>query len=205
MACYRSYMDESLKIEGPSGVLEARFTAPDNQRLAVLCHPHPLYGGSMDDGVLGTLRTALSASGIGALRFNFRGVGMSAGQHDGNGGEVEDLKAVLAWSHARHPDCRILLGGYSFGASTICQLLAEGNSVELERVLLVAPPVGGLPTPAPDGQVLTDVFAGDADQFVDQDALSRWDCVHLHTLAGADHFFSGHWHELEAKIRAALT
>lgn len=204
MACYRSDMDESLKIEGPSGVLEARLTASDNQRLAVLCHPHPLYGGSMNDGVLGTLSAALAATGTGTLRFNFRGVGMSAGQHDGNGGEVEDLKAVLAWSRARHPDCRILLGGYSFGASTICQLLAEGNSAELERVLLVAPPVGGLPTPAPDGQVPTDVFAGDADPFVDQDALSSWDSVSLHTLTGADHFFSGQWDELEAKIRAAL-
>lgn len=213
-ACYCANMNQPLTIpltiEGPTGALEASLTrtdstGTDSSRLAVLCHPHPLYGGSMNDGILGILETALLATGTDCLRFNFRGVGSSAGQHDGNGGEVEDLKAVIAWVHSERAGGRLLLGGYSFGASTVCRLLAEAHPAELERVVLVAPPVGNLPVPAPDGRVPVDVFSGDADPYVDQQVLATWNTVNRHTLKGADHFFGGYWTELEAEVRAALS
>ncbi len=202
-------MSESQSIDGPAGALEARLTGSATGQIAVLCHPHPLYGGSMDDGVLGILADALAAARISALRFNFRGVGASAGRHDGNGGEAEDLAAVIAWIRAHHPEAHLLLGGYSFGASTVCQLLAdrllaEEGGAGFERVLLVAPPVGNLPVPPPDGRVPVDVFAGDADPFIDQAALGTWENVSLHILPGADHFFGGAWNELQVEIAASL-
>lgn len=198
-------MSKRLSIDGPAGTLEAKLTEPANEHIAVLCHPHPLYGGSMDDGVLGVLADALAAAEISSLRFNFRGVGASAGQHDGNGGEVEDLLAVINWIHAQHPGANLLLAGYSFGASTVCRFLEEQGTTGVERVLLVAPPVGNLPVPSPDGSVPVNVFVGDADPFVDQAALSAWgQQVTLHTLSGADHFFAAHWNELRTEIDAAL-
>ena len=200
-------MPGNLTISGPAGGLEARLTEPAGHgitRMAVLCHPHPLYGGSMDDGVLGVVADALLAEGCHVLRFNFRGVGASDGQHDGNGGEVADLAAVLDWVRASHLQAPILLGGYSFGASTVCRLLNDTGAAGLERVLLIAPPLGRLPVPQPGGGVRADVFAGDADPFIDHSALQSWDSVTLHRLPGADHFFSGHWQALQAQVRSSL-
>ena len=207
LPCYLAAMNELLNIAGPAGNLEARLGGPDVDvpaRLAILCHPHPLYGGSMDDMVLGTVASALAAEGIASLRFNFRGVGASDGHHDGKGGEVGDLEAVLDWARTRYPDASLLLGGYSFGASTVCSLLEQKKHPTLERVILVAPPVGNLPAPEPDGSVRTDVFAGDADAFVDQSALAAWQHAEVHLLSGTDHFFAGRWQDLEAEVRAAL-
>jgi len=210
VAWYGGPMHKSLTIPGPAGKLEARLTSgganPEEtpNRLAVLCHPHPLYGGSMDDMVLGVLAESLESAGIASLRFNFRGVGASDGAHDGNGGEVADLEAAIAWAIDTYPNARLALGGYSFGASTVCRLLAQGDLPALERVLLIAPPVGNLPAPAPDGSVPTDVFAGDADPFVDQSALATWAHARLHLITGADHFFGGRWQDLAGEIGAAL-
>ena len=198
-------MNEVLAIPGPAGNLEARLSGSEEpEQLAILCHPHPLYGGSMDDMVLDVLASALAGQGISSLRFNFRGVGASEGAHDGNGGEAEDLAAAIAWASARYPDARLTLGGYSFGASTVCRLLSEDAPVNLQRVLLIAPPVGNLPVPEPDARFNTDVFAGDADAFVDQNALAAWRHAEVHLLPGADHFFGGRWQELEAAIDSVL-
>jgi alpha/beta superfamily hydrolase len=158
----------------------------------------------MDDGVLDVLARALETHGIASLRFNFRGVGGSEGQHDGAGGEIEDLRSVLAWIQEAHPEADVLLGGYSFGASTVCRLLAGGGFPDVERILLVAPPVGNLPVPQPDGSKTTDVFVGDADPFVDHSQLAEWTSARLHILPGADHFFGGQWQALEASIGAVL-
>ncbi len=209
-AWYFEIMNELLTIAGTAGGLEARLAGPQADgaslsRLAILCHPHPLYGGSMDDMVLGILAGALQSADIACLRFNFRGVGGSGGTHDGNGGEIEDLDAVIGWASETHPDARLTLGGYSFGASTICRLLDEHDQPEqLERVLLVAPPVGNLPAPEPDGRVRTDVFAGDADPFVDHRALAGWRHAEVHLLSGADHFFGGHAQALTEQITGVL-
>jgi alpha/beta superfamily hydrolase len=199
-------MKEVLNIAGPAGTLEGRLTGPDEplSALAILCHPHPLYGGSMDDMVLDVLAGVLEHMGIACLRFNFRGVGASAGSHDGNGGEAEDLAAVIGWAGATYPEASLILGGYSFGASTVCRLLAAGGLPAVERVLLIAPPVGNLPVPEPVNGVPTDVFAGDADAFVDQQALAAWQHAEVHLLPGADHFFGGRWQELAAAIQTAL-
>lgn len=196
---------QRLNLAGPAGALEAELTGPDTGPIAVLCHPHPLYGGSMHDAVLSTLARLLAEQGIAALRFNFRGVGSSEGAHDDGIGELDDLHAVLAWLEAHHPGRAVLLAGYSFGAGIVSRLLADPKSHRIERALLVAPPVGRLQVAAPDGTVPVDVFAGDADAFVDMDALSDWRHARIHVLPGADHFFNGAWQELEHEVRQALS
>jgi alpha/beta superfamily hydrolase len=88
-----------FSIPGPAGALQAKLTGFDAaaEAIAILCHPHPLYGGSMDDLVLTAVAEALAAQHVAIVRFNFRGVGASAGSHSGQGGEVDDLRAVLNW------------------------------------------------------------------------------------------------------------
>lgn len=197
-------LSQRLSLAGPAGAIEAELTGADTGPVAVLCHPHPLYGGSMDDTVLDTVARVLIGRGIAVLRFNFRGVGASAGRHDGGGGEVDDLRAVLGWLAATHPDRPRLLGGYSFGAAVACALLGDPDTAGIERALLVAPPVGRLPVAEPDGRVPVDVFAGEADPFVDRPVLAGWRHARIQLIAGADHFFNGAWSALEQAIRDAL-
>jgi len=196
--------NEHFTLAGPAGFLEAALTGPDSGPVAVLCHPHPLYGGSMDDDVLGVMARVLAERGIASLTFNFRGVGGSDGDHDGGAGEVDDLRAVLAWLESSYPDRPRLLGGYSFGAGVVSRLLADPAIPAVERAMLVALPVGRLAVTEPDGRIPVDVFAGDRDEFVDTEKLSAWQHVRVHLIHGADHFFSGAWAALEAEIRGAL-
>lgn len=192
-----------MQIRGPAGVLEARYDAaasPGGPQ-AVLCHPHPEYGGSLHDGVLERVAGALLDAGVGVLRFNFRGVGGSDGGYDGGPGEVQDLLAAVAWLSETHPGA-LWLGGYSFGAWVAWQALGQGCAPR--HVLLIAPPVGSMEFPERDVGCPVDVLIGDRDDFADPVALSAWRGISLHTVTGADHFFAGHLDTLSAKVRALL-
>lgn len=196
--------DEKLDIAGPAGAIQGALTGGDAGAIAVLCHPHPLYGGSMDDDVLSVAAETLAQVGIGALRFNFRGVGASEGSHDSGVGEVDDLRAVLGWLRDNRPEAEVLLVGYSFGAGVVSRLLAEDGTQGIRQVLLIAPPAGRLPIDEPDGSVPVDVFVGDHDAFADVDVLKAWQHGSIHVLPGADHFFGGHWLALKDAIARAL-
>ena len=105
-----------VNVEGPAGQLEVRVDGDSPGNIgAVLCHPHPLYGGSMDDMVLEAMSRPLLDAGFQVARFNFRGVGHSEGQHDDGKGEVDDVLAVVAWMREQGVE-KVILGGYSFGA-----------------------------------------------------------------------------------------
>jgi uncharacterized protein len=193
-----------LNIPSPAGSLEARLERPatPNGTCAVLCHPHPLYGGSMDDGVLDCLAQALLAAGVTCLRFNFRGVGASSGSYDGGAGEIDDLLAAIAWLEANEQPRELWVGGYSFGAFVAWESLAHGAAPA--RLLLIAPPVGRIPfTPRLPGCPV-DVFAGDQDEFVDQALLAGWAGVNVQLIAGADHFFMGFRDDLRRRIELAI-
>lgn len=106
-----------LDLRGPAGRLEALYEAPAVPRFAaIVCHPHPLYGGTMNNHATYRIARAVRAQGGASLRFNFRGVGRSAGAHDGGRGEAQDASAGLAWLRERHPDLPQLACGFSFGS-----------------------------------------------------------------------------------------
>ena len=201
-----------MQLPGPAGALEVAIdeTASATGRYAILCHPHPQYGGIMHDALLDCLAQALGDSGISCLKFNFRGVGRSEGTHygtqegapDGAAGEVADLCAVADWLHEERSPRSLLLGGYSFGANVVWQALAHG--MPAERALLVAPPIGAMQFPEFTPACPVDVFAGDADQFIDAAALTAWRGINLHRLSGADHFFTGQWQLLRETISGVL-
>lgn len=193
-----------IDIPGPAGALQAHLseTTASDGRYAVLCHPHPQYGGSMDDHVLGILGKALEDSGVACLRFNFRGVGGSEGRSDGQGGEVDDVLAAVAWLQAERAPESLILGGYSFGASMIWQALEKLDTPQ--RVLLIAPPVGVMEFATRELDCPVDVFVGDGDGYVSLSALEAWHGISAHVIGGADHFFGGRWDELAGEIASVL-
>ena len=133
---------ENFLIQGPTGVLEALLVQPDSyvagNPVSVVCHPHPLHGGTMANKVVHIIADAFNKLGITTLRFNFRGVGHSAGRYDNGEGEVDDLVAVTDWLKERYPEAPIWLAGFSFG-SYVAALAHE--KVSPTKLLLVAPAV----------------------------------------------------------------
>ncbi len=106
-----------LDLDGPAGVLEALYEEPPRPAFAaVVCHPHPLHGGTMHNHATYRLARAVRAAGGASLRFNFRGVGRSQGEYDAGRGEAGDAASALAWLAARRPDLPRLACGFSFGA-----------------------------------------------------------------------------------------
>jgi alpha/beta superfamily hydrolase len=129
---------EAHDIPGPAGILESLLEEPEDrapQMAALVCHPHPLYGGTMHNKVVYRLARGLRRSGAVVLRFNFRGVGRSHGEHAHLAGEIEDARAALDWLRARYPELPYLLAGFSFGARVITRL---GCATDGAAALLVA-------------------------------------------------------------------
>lgn len=135
--------NNELTIKGPAGVLEAVVTPPVEEKakiLVIICHPHPLYGGTMENKVVTTAGRAFHDLGVWHLRFNFRGIGKSSGQYDEARGEIEDLLAVTAWVKQNFPDYKIWLAGFSFGSyiamkvalkETVAQLITIAPAINL--------------------------------------------------------------------------
>ena len=188
---------ERLSIDGPAGPLEAIVEDPGlpGEGYAVLCHPHPLHGGTMDNKVVHTLARAFRETGIPTLRFNFRGVGSSAGTYDHGNGETADADAIAAYGALRWPDRRLLLAGFSFGAFVALRLALERGA---SRLITVAPPVDRMDFSAlavPSCPWL--VVQGDSDEVVDPQRVFAWakSCKpqpKLVVMPGVGHFFHGH-------------
>jgi alpha/beta superfamily hydrolase len=199
---------ESHEIAGPAGRLEALLEEPGEGQplLAVLvCHPHPAYGGTMHNKVVHRLARGLRRAGAVALRFNFRGVGRSAGKHGNFLGEIEDARAALAWLRGRYPDLPFALAGFSFGARVIAHLAC---GMEGARWLLAA----GFPTRYDDQGVLAscrvprffiqsthDIYGprGELEALV----ASLPEPKRLEWIEARDHFFAGGLDALEETVR----
>jgi alpha/beta superfamily hydrolase len=191
-----------LTVEGPVGQLEVIAHMPARAvplAVAVVCHPHPLYEGSMHNKVVHTLCRGLERLNCVALRFNFRGVGASEGAFAEGLGELEDARAICRWARQEWPGQLLGLAGFSFGAAVA---LAAAVSEQPFALVTVAPPVGRLfdrdmTTPSCPWLVVQ----GDEDELVDCELVREW--VHglrpaprLAVLPGADHFFHGRLVEL---------
>lgn len=125
----------NVDVAGPAGRLEALVEGPEGAAFAaVVCHPHPAMGGTMHTHAAYRLAKAVVARGGAALRFNFRGVGRSAGRHDAGRGEADDARAALGWLAAHRPGVPLLACGFSFGAWMA--LLAGGPDARVAGLLL---------------------------------------------------------------------
>jgi len=141
---------ESLLIPGPAGNLEALLEEPadlEPRQAALVCHPHPLYGGTMHNKVVYRAARGLRRSGHVVLRFNFRGVNRSEGSHDNGAGEVDDARAALALLRERYPELPYTLAGFSFG-SRVAVRLAQDHP-EARRAVAI-----GFPAHSPGAETL---------------------------------------------------
>ena len=193
-------------IAGPAGALECATDLPPVAACGtvVLCHPHPQFGGTLDNKVVQTLARAFLQLGYRAVRFNFRGVGASAGHWDDGRGEVDDALAVIAAERAAHPGLPLALGGFSFGgyvaAQAAHQLQAAGQPVQ--RLVLVGPATSRFAMPAavaPD----TVVIHGESDDVVPLAATLDWarpQVLPVIVLPGVGHFFHGQLPLLKGQI-----
>ena len=197
---------------GPPGRLEGRLEEPEDgapaepRGVAVVCHPHPVHGGTMDNAIVVRTARALRSAGLVTLRFSFRGVGNSAGVHDGAGAEEEDVEAALDELARRWPGAPAWAAGYSFGAHTVCGLAAR--SPRIRRVVAVALPVevygaAALASLTQPGLLL---FGG-ADEFGTAAAFRRHlpdppANLRVEEIPGADHFFRGRTPAVEERVRA---
>jgi len=172
-------------VAGPAGRIECAVDEPAGspRGIALIGHPHPLFGGTLDNKVVQTLARAFVELGYAAWRPNFRGVGASEGQHDDGRGEVEDLAAVLAHAQAARP----VLAGFSFGAAMAAKLAAR---VQSERVVLVGTAVTNQAVPPVPAGTL--VIHGEADATIPLAAVLDWarpQELPVLVVPGADHFF----------------
>lgn len=199
-----------VDIQGPAGRLEALYWAPpEGQRaraIAVVCHPHPLFGGTLHNTVVFRTARALHACGLAVLRFNFRGVEKSEGAHDGQGGEELDLLAALEWLGAQHPGAEWWAGGFSFGSRT-AQALAL-REPRIRRVVLIALPVKRFACEGVDRLEQPGfLLFGSQDEYGTLEELrERFPRLpaqlELQQIEGADHYFHGRTPLLEQAVRS---
>lgn len=174
-----------------------------NPPIAVVCHPHPLHGGTLTNKVAHTVAKAFAELGVTSLRFNFRGVGQSHGSFDQGRGEVDDLLAAVDWLRARHPEAPLWLAGFSFGAFVALSGQAPARAA---RLLLVAPPVAMFDFPAEGGvNIPWMVVQGESDEIVGPAEVTTWARQQANApeyvwMDKAGHFFHGRLIELKQRI-----
>ena len=203
-------MNERLRIAGPTGVLEAIVEDTGDSpgaSYAVICHPHPLYGGTMENKVVTTLARALHDAGVATLRFNFRGVGASAGTFDQGAGETADADAVAAWGAERWPGKSLIVAGFSFGAYVALRLALKRSTAYLITVAPAIELLDAHATGTPACPWL--IVQGDADDVVNPKAVIAWaaslnPAPRLVVLPGVGHFFHGHLQELRSAVNSAI-
>jgi alpha/beta superfamily hydrolase len=202
---------ESHHIAGPAGRLEALLEEPEERDpvlAAVVCHPHPLYGGTMHNKVVYRIARALRRQGIVVLRFNFRGVGSSEGEHAHLEGEIEDARVALEWLQEHYPDLPFALAGFSFGARAITRL---GCSIQGAHWLLAA----GYPTSHGSTEYLEacavpKIFVQSTnDQYGPRPALEALyarlrEPKKLLWVEAGDHFFAGALDSFEQQVSQAV-
>lgn len=200
---------ESLSLEGEAGRLEAvlNLGTPEARYACLVCHPHPLYGGTMHSKVVFHAMKALNAFGFPVLRFNFRGVGTSAGEHDYGRGEIADVRVALDYLSGRY-SLPILFAGFSFGAAV--GLRAAVPHPRVEALIALGPPVNA------EGRKYTYemlaesrkpklLLSGGLDQFASPEDLERLfssaaEPKRMVVIPGADHFFAGHLEEMREAL-----
>ena len=203
----RPQATESVLLRGHAGNIEVLIDAPAAVRgVALVCHPHPLFGGANTNKVAHTLARSLRDLGYAALRPNFRGVGKSEGEHDLGIGETEDMLSVISWAQSRWGVSPLALGGFSFGGfvqTRVANRLAEGIAPPRQLVLVgmaagtAADGERHYDTPPVPGSIPTLVIHGENDETVALANVLDWarpQELPVTVIPGADHFFHGRLH-----------
>ena len=196
-----TFISDGFEIEG-------QLAEGDPYKGVVITHPHPLYGGDMDNNVVATVSRAYQKTGATTLRFNFRGVGNSQGNYGDGIGEQKDVRAAVAFL-ANRGLRQIDLAGYSFGAWV--NALAVKNGLEVDNMIMVSPPVAFI-----DFESLTAlrnlklIITGNRDDIAPVEMLKKvypdWNpAARFEVIAGADHFYGGYQDMLEAVLTDFLT
>ncbi|WP_041522515.1 alpha/beta hydrolase [Gilvimarinus agarilyticus] len=207
--------DQLQALAGPAGSLEVSVSAAAEAGtlksaagIAIVCHPHPLHGGTMDNKVVTTLMRTYRDLGVAVVRFNFRGVGASEGDYAEGVGERDDLRAVADSVRRERPQAPLYIAGFSFGAAVVANTC--GQLGPLQHIALVAPPV-----PRYELSQLTElgapasVFQGGQDERVVARDVADWSAslageVSYHEFADAGHFFHGKLSQLKAALTQAV-
>lgn len=204
-----------INFNGPDGRLEGRYhhSRQENAPIALLMHPHPQHGGTMNNRVVFQIFQTFTRNGFSTLRFNFRGVGRSQGSYDEGGGELSDAAAALDWLQATNPDApQCWVGGFSFGAWICMQLLMRRP--EINSFIAMAPPANKYDftflAPCPTSGMI--IHGGD-DTFVPEDSVSALNdklslqkriTIDYRVIPGANHFFDDKVDELSKNVEEYL-
>lgn len=210
---------QSVVIAGPVGKLEALLEEPEGPRPAsfgVVCHPHPLHGGTLDNKVVHTLARALHEFSVPTVRFNYRGVGASEGTYADGMGETEDALAAIEWGRQRWPAADPWLLGFSFGGGVAIRAGARAGA---SLLVTVAPSLdretAAASAEGPSCPWL--IVQGDADDVIDARSVLEWasrlslareaaalPALTVHVLHGAGHFFHGRLLELREAVASFI-
>lgn len=198
-------------IEGPAGLLEAAYHDVGSDDVLLICHPHPLYQGTMNNKVVTYTGKTYMDLGINVMRFNYRGVGKSEGEYGEVSGEVQDGVAVARWLMEHKQPKRLFVAGFSFGAYIAAAIAQELQSnIRVPHLLLIAPSVDNFPfdevTPF---AVPTSVIMGEQDEVVSFASVEEWieglyPPVQFITLSEATHFFHGQLVILRDELKELL-
>lgn len=203
---------EPLQLAGSAGQLEAVADIPAADAapaaFMVICHPHPLHGGTMTNKVVTTLARAAHELAVPTLRFNYRGVGASSGSFDNGKGETDDAIAAIAWGRERWPGAALWLGGFSFGGVVALRASTAAVTGEVARLVTVAPALASHFSSFRDIQVPACpwlIVQGDADEVIDGAAVIEWAAQlrpqpHLRVLPGVGHYFHGQLNALQQQV-----
>lgn len=192
---------ERARVDGDAGAIEVVCNVPPHSRagIALVCHPHPLQGGTLDNKVAQTLAKTFFGLDYVAVRFNFRGVGTSEGAHDDGVGETEDALAVIAWARERYgTSLPLALAGFSFGSYVQTRV---AQRTQAERLVLVGPAVRRFPVgPVPADTI---VIHGEEDDIVPLADVLDWarpQALPIVVFPGCGHFFHGRLQPLRDTI-----
>ncbi len=200
----------NLLLPGPAGAIELACNVPESDArngVAIICHPNPLQGGTMFNKVVTTLDRALGELGLATVRFNFRGVGQTAGEHDEGRGESDDLIVAAEWIRSERPGAALWLAGFSFGAYVV---LRAAPKLDPAQMILIAPPVGRWDFSAiewPKCPVL--IVQGEDDDVVDAHAVFAWAEAQtppptIVRMPDTGHFFHRRLIDLRGAVRNAV-
>ncbi len=203
---------ERILIAGAAGHIETLIDFPEAgvpaAGLALVAHPHPLYGGTLDNKVVQTLAKTFTELGCIALRPNFRGVGASGGEHDQGNGETDDMESVAAYARERFAGQTLLLAGFSFGCHVQMRLAKRLRPGCIRRLVLVAPATGKVSgdrvyaaEEVPPDSI---IIHGEQDQTVPLANVFDWarpQNLPITVIPGADHFFHRRLHLIKAIIK----